>query len=170
MSLELYYQITEDVIKLPPLRDRGEDLELIADDQFEKLKLSLTGEPGNIEKKKLSVGAKKALKAHDFPGNLRELSNVLTRALIHSAKDTITQEEIEEATGVARLQHANGDILDRAINKDFRLEDVLNEVKVHYIQRAERIGGGVVKASALLGIKNYQTLTKWKKDLGLNRE
>ena len=160
MHTDLYYRITEDVIHLPPLRDRGEDLTLIVNDRFEKLKEHLKEEDLSISKKKLSAGARKALKGYPFPGNVRELSNVLARSLVHSEGATISKDEIDEALGVAKILKDDSSILDRPFTEDFSLDDVLAEVSKHYIRRAQSSGISLRKTASILGITNYQTLKK----------
>ena len=160
MNIDLFYRITEDVIQLPPLRDRGDDITQIIDDRFASHKESLKEEDSKIEKKKIGAGARKALKAYPFPGNVRELSNVLARVLVHSAGNTITKEEMEDALGVARITSDDAEILNRPLDDDFSLDDVLADVSKHYIRRAQGIGGSLRKTAGLLGIKNYQTLRK----------
>jgi DNA-binding NtrC family response regulator len=160
MHTDLFYRITEDVIDLPPLRDRGEDITQIINDRFAKHKESLKEEDSGIKKKKLSVGAQKALKAYPFPGNIRELSNVLARSIIHSNGTSITKEEVEDALGVARITNDGTEILNRPLDDNFSIDDVLADVSKHYIRRAQSIGGSRQKTADLLGIPNYQTLNR----------
>ena len=160
MHTDLFYRITEDVIQLPPLRDRREDITQIIDDRFSKHKESLKEEDSGIGKKKLSVAARKALKAYSFPGNVRELSNVLARSIVHSKGATITKEEVEVAMGVAMITSDDTEILNRPLDDNFSLDDVVADVSKHYIRRAQSIGGSLRKTAGLLGITNYQTLRK----------
>ena len=160
MHTDLFYRITEDVIQLPPLRDRGEDITQIIDNRFPQLKDTLKEEDTNVAKKKLSAGARKTLKAYPFPGNVRELYNVLARSIIHSKGITITKEEVEHALGVAAISNDAAEILNRPLDDDFSLDDVFADVSKHYIRRAQSIGGSLRKTAGLLGIANYQTLKK----------
>jgi len=70
---DLYYRLAEVLVELPPLRERPEDVPLIARQIVERERpdQGFTLEPGAIE----------ALKAHDWPGNVRELRNLVRRAL-----------------------------------------------------------------------------------------
>jgi two-component system response regulator HydG len=82
---DLYFRINTFPVHLPPLRERREDLDLLADAM-----LSRSG-------KRLSEAARAALKTRPFPGNVRELKNVLERAVILTDDDTIEAWAIEGA-------------------------------------------------------------------------
>lgn len=71
MRWDFRARLGEHQIRLPPLRARGEDVILIAEQRLASLDRRLS----------LSVGAKKALRAHRWPGNVRELLNVIERAV-----------------------------------------------------------------------------------------
>lgn len=74
---DLYYRLDVFSVHLPPLRDRGEDVLLLADHFVRELGMRIgRGEPG------LSRDAREALLAHPWPGNIRELQNAVERALI----------------------------------------------------------------------------------------
>lgn len=71
---DLFYRLNVIELRLPPLRERLDDIGLLADAILERLSV-----PGN--KAVLSVQALEALRSHSFPGNVRELENILERAL-----------------------------------------------------------------------------------------
>lgn len=77
---DLYYRLNVINLKLPALRDRKEDIPLLARFFLER---TSDGETGPRE---LSDGAQEALMAYDWPGNVRELENALERAAVLSAK------------------------------------------------------------------------------------
>jgi len=79
---DLYYRLNVLNIHLPPLRERKEDIPLLID-HF------LGTKKGTRGKKKLSRGALLALQCYDWPGNIRELANVIERAAILSSGDEI---------------------------------------------------------------------------------
>ncbi len=76
---DLYYRLAVFVIEVPPLRERGEDVVLIARRIAERLAADLGREPPEI-----GPQAARRLMAYDWPGNVRELQNVVERALITS--------------------------------------------------------------------------------------
>jgi two-component system response regulator PilR (NtrC family) len=71
---DLYYRLNVIELRLPPLRERLDDIGLLADVILERLALS-------GQKATLSPAALEALRAYSFPGNVRELENILERAL-----------------------------------------------------------------------------------------
>ncbi|WP_242102803.1 MULTISPECIES: sigma-54 dependent transcriptional regulator [unclassified Lysobacter] len=72
---DLYYRINVIEMRVPPLRERGEDLKPLADEIL--LRLSRPGQPAPT----LGEDALEALRRYPFPGNVRELENILERAL-----------------------------------------------------------------------------------------
>ncbi|MFW6173480.1 MAG: sigma-54 interaction domain-containing protein [Elusimicrobiota bacterium] len=85
---DLYYRINVIRFYIPSLMDRKEDIPLLA-------KFFLGKENRNRERKRtFSKGALKKLMAYDFPGNIRELENIIERAYLLSEKDAIDEEDI----------------------------------------------------------------------------
>ena len=163
---DLFYRITEDLIRLPALRDRGiKDLKLIADALLQRLKKELRDESTDIEAKELNRSGRRALEVLPFEGNIRELEGILVRALIHSHGTDIGRQEIESAAG-AYFSRSNPDaILNRALDDDFVLDDVLDEVTRHYLARAKTSTPSLRQAAKALGFEHYQTLANRIKKL-----
>ncbi len=86
---DLYYRLQVLTIATPPLRERKEDIPLLAD-HFIRMALQQSGR-GQVG---LSRGALEKLQSHDWPGNIRELKNCLTRAAAMAERDLIYAEEI----------------------------------------------------------------------------
>ena len=163
---DLFYQIAEDVIWLPPLRDRGtRDLTLITDDLMRKHKEALKNERDDIHETVLDSKARDALNAFPFKGNVRELSSVLVRAIVHSKTPMISKQDIEDALGVTRVGTLSDDLMDRPLDEDFVLDEVLDEVTRHYLARAKASTPSLRQAAKALGFKNYQTLANRIKKL-----
>lgn len=89
---DLYYRINVIELRMPPLRDRREDILLLADRYLDRL-----APEWSINRPKLSPEAQEALRAYDFPGNVRELENILERAVALSDGDVIRTEELQLA-------------------------------------------------------------------------
>jgi two-component system NtrC family response regulator len=90
MRTDLYYRLSEFEIVLPPLRDRKDDLPLIAASIIERNRLKF-GQP----KLKLSKRAEQMLMNYSWPGNVRELENKLNRASITCQNQVIEAEDLQ---------------------------------------------------------------------------
>jgi DNA-binding NtrC family response regulator len=124
-------------------------------------------DPG-YKDKKISPDAKNLILQHSWPGNVRELLNTIQRAAIWSFDVIITREDIEEA--LIPLGSANpSDILNRPLGGEFKIEDVMEVVAKHYIEKAlKEADGKKGKAAELIGLSSYQTLGNWMKKYNIN--
>ncbi len=86
---DLYYRLLGMPIGLPPLRERGNDILLIA-----KHYMDLFCEENKLEKKQLSNDAQKKLFNYSYPGNIRELKAIIELAVVMSNDKVITEEDI----------------------------------------------------------------------------
>jgi two-component system, NtrC family, response regulator PilR len=146
---DLYYRINVIPIALPPLRDRREDIPLIAEhflakfnDQMEK---SITG---------IAHASMELLTRHEWPGNIRELENVLERAVALESSPTILPESLPAAIrGETARVPASTPAADVLPSAGFDLEAHVKEIEMGYIAEALKRAGGVqVKAAELLGM------------------
>ena len=144
---DLYYRINVIPIVLPPLRDRREDIPLLADHFLGKyselMGKAIAG---------LSHGALELLQQHDWPGNIRELENVIERAIALEASPTVLPESLPPA--LRRLPSRSDAPTTEALPASgFDLEAHVKEIERVYIAQAlERAGGVQVKAAELLGM------------------
>ena len=88
---DLYYRLSTFPIPLPALRDRPDDIPLLA--------VALLARVAPQRRLALSSGALALLRSHAFPGNVRELRNVLERATLLADGDTIEVQHVERALG-----------------------------------------------------------------------
>ncbi|MCK4523923.1 two-component system response regulator, partial [candidate division WOR-3 bacterium] len=86
---DLYFRINVINIELPPLRQRIEDVPLLVKSFIEKYNIE-----NNRNIKKISVEAMKELEKYDFPGNIRELQNIIQRAIILNENTIIDKEDL----------------------------------------------------------------------------
>jgi len=89
---DLYFRLSVLPLRVPPLRERMDDLPLLAEHFLQRF--SVKG-----KRKQLSAAATKRLLAHAWPGNVRELRNVLERAALLAAKDEIGPEDLYLESG-----------------------------------------------------------------------
>ncbi len=168
---DLYYRLCAIIIKLPALRDRKMDIPILAKSLLEKINEDFSRQDKTYAHKKLSVSANKFVKTYYWTGNVRELYNVLLQSAVMSNREIIDKDEILAAISETPKQDSRFDILEHQLGDDFNLQKLLDEIQVHYLQRAMKESNGVkTKASTLLGMNNYQTLDAQLKRLGVNCE
>lgn len=136
--LDLYYRINVLFIDVPPLRERGDDVVEIAESM-------IATHPNPVyRRKKLTPNAADTLKRHAFPGNVRELRNVVLRALVHARQDVIYPEHIvfDSAGSSAAFDGAN----------IFSVTDAKNLInRVMILKALNSTDGNVSKAAELTG-------------------
>jgi two-component system response regulator PilR (NtrC family) len=145
---DLYYRINVIPISLPPLRERREDIPLLAEHFMtkynEQMEKELTG---------ISHDAMDLLVHHDWPGNIRELENVLERAVALEATPVILPDSLPLNIRGDSTRAAAGAPIDGFPEAGFDLEAHVKEIERGYIAEALKRAGGVqVKAAELLGM------------------
>jgi two-component system response regulator PilR (NtrC family) len=143
---DLYYRINVIPIVLPPLRERREDIPLLAEHFLaryaEEMGKAVSG---------ISQSAMDLLLQHQWPGNIRELENVIERAVALEATPTILPDSLPAALKGATAR--NGGARSALPDAGFDLESHVQEIERGYIARAlEQTGGVQVKAAELLGM------------------
>jgi DNA-binding NtrC family response regulator len=145
---DLYYRISAIPLLVPPLRERGADVVLLARRLVERISAEL-GRPG-VE---LSSETEQALALHAWPGNVRQLRNVLERAVLLSEHRVLRAEDVGDALAVGPAAKASaGPRMSLAEAERRHIESVL---------RAE--GGAVPRAAEVLGLSRSALYEKVKK-------
>jgi len=147
---DLFYRLQVVTIVVPPLRERGEDIVLLANKMLVQY--------GNELKKKVAGFTPQAIKtieSHDWPGNVRELENRIKRAVVMTESLRITPEDLEISTAGAKGGGQS-------------LRDARESVEKEFIQRTlTKHRGNISKAAAELGISRptlHGLLTKYSID------
>nr|WP_246500499.1 sigma 54-interacting transcriptional regulator [Azospirillum rugosum] len=144
---DLYYRLNVVPITLPPLRDRTEDIEGLADRILEQLSLQQGGAP-----RELTDGALAVLRGHGWPGNVRELTNTLERVTALTDAPVLTEEHLRRVLPAAPSQAAPPAAMAEAFNGR-PLSEVLHAAERTAIASAlEQTGGVKARAAKLLGI------------------
>ena len=144
---DLFYRINVIPIALPPLRERREDIPLLAEHFLAKYSDAMGKQIGAISNEALEL-----LLRHDWPGNIRELENVIERAVALEGTPTILAESLPPSVRAAGPRPA-GTIVDSLPTSGFDLESHVQGIERGYIAAAlERAGGVQVKAAELLGM------------------
>jgi DNA-binding NtrC family response regulator len=157
---DLYYRLSSISITLPPLRDRKADIAAITERLLDQINKNFAAEEPSYRHKSLSASATAFVKRHNWPGNVRQLYNVLVQAAVLADGDVLDRADLVAALGEIPGENRSSDpAFHRALEDGFKLEEYLNDLHRHYLRRAMTEAKGVkVKAAAILGIKNYQTL------------
>jgi DNA-binding NtrC family response regulator len=134
---DLLYRLNTVEIRLPPLRERREDLPLLVAHFLER-------HASRYGRVTLGADAMTALLEHPWPGNVRELEHVVERALLLSAGDTVRAADLLLSSGGAARSGGDGGRLDQL---------TLDEAERYLIQRAlDRYSGNVSDAARALGL------------------
>ncbi len=153
---DLFYRLSVVVIELPPLRDRRDDIRALVD----YFNSRLSAEYG-IAPREVSEEAMRLLQGHDWPGNVRQLENVIERAFALGHGPAIGPEDLPPEIRPRSTSAASPPI---SAEGPLPASCTLEEGERAVILRAlEEAGGNKVKAAQLLGIKRkrlYRLLHK----------
>jgi transcriptional regulator with PAS, ATPase and Fis domain len=157
---DLYYRLAAVTIHLPPLRERRSDVLLLANHLLGQINQQFEAEEPGYKHKSLSASANTFVKGHGWPGNVRQLSNVLTQAAVFTDGEKISPRDLAAALGEMPNSHgASSALLGQSLGDGFDLEEYLNSIRRSYLRHAMVESKGVkAQAARLLGMKNYQTL------------
>jgi len=162
---DLFYRLAVGILRLPPLRERGDDLNLLIDNALAEANKELSKHGGPMHKI-FSDNAKNIMRLHPWFGNVRELNNTIMRAVLWSPAELIDEQTVKNTLLSSVSQQSN--IMERTLGNGFSLKKLMGEVAAHYLGRAMRETGGVkAKAAKFLGFDKYQTLSNWLKRYGL---
>jgi len=141
---DLYYRINVVQIIMPPLRDRIEDIPLLVEHFFQKYcDRDHAGET-------ITPAALKLLMNYPFPGNIRELENIVERSLILD-RTIISDSSLPEQVRSARTVCLDSEVT--IPEEGMQLEPLLEDLEKRYLLKAlDRTGGAKKKAADLLGM------------------
>lgn len=163
---DLFYRLAVGVIRIPPLRDRVEDMAVIVSQLVEQINQSAAKHPDYISKKISDEGIK-FLSSQYWPGNIRELWSTLNRAFLWSDNPVIDETELSQAM-LARPQMEDAVSISLTFNDKVDIVQLTDNFQKKYIEAALKASGNVKKhATQMLGLKDHQTLTNWMKRLGI---
>ena len=146
---DLFYRLNVVRIVIPPLRERSEDIPLLAASIIARYNRSMGS---RIEG--FSPDALEALKRHDFYGNVRELENVLERAMIFAEGSVITMNDLDLRSSVSRPDvQAKRELPEKAVS----LKEIEREAIARSLQRWE---GNRTHAAEELGISRRTLISK----------
>lgn len=153
---DLYYRINVVAVRVPPLRERPEDIVWLMDRFFAEFAATA---PNAI--KGYGMMSVEAALAHTWPGNIRELRNRVERAVALADGPWIMPSDLFPEHGDARVQREDG---------SFSLEDVRNEAERRHIRRVLASTGGEIGAASKILRIGRTTLWEKMKRLGLTTD
>ena len=160
---DLYFRLKVVRLRLPPLRERLEDLPLLIEHLLDKIARRQGTRPKVLDRRDPRV--MEALTAYDWPGNVRELENTLTRLSYLSSGDVITYEALSEEGQLL------GELEPQRSRRPVRaLKDLVAEVERQEIEHAlAEADGNRTKAAELLQIDRH-ALRRRLKAYGLDED
>jgi DNA-binding NtrC family response regulator len=157
---DLYYRINIFPIEIPPLRERRDDIPMLATHFLNRFNEEMNHKAGEF-----SSGAMNLLMNHDWPGNVRELENVVQRAVILASGDIIRQGHLVSIIGMLPrvdldVPRTSEDL--KRIKKAARQKSVENVEKHFVLGALKRNGWNVTRAAEQTGMQrsNFQALMK----------
>ena len=154
---DLYYRLGVISVTLPPLRKRREDIGLLVEDFLSNL--------GN-KHKVLTPEAMKMLEEYDWPGNVRQLKNVIEQIIVLSDKENIGPEDLPHFIRDKRVEEPKDASGTGAHGTDSTLGSLSQMEKEHIEKVLKKTDGNQTKAAKMLGISR-RTLYQKIKEYGL---
>ena len=163
---DLYYRLSVMPIRIPPLRERPEDIPLLAHHFAQRVASGLKREITTIEPDAIAL-----LQRYDWPGNVRELQHAVERAVILTAGPVLKPSSFEgiRAIGARRAPGAESALLEDAAVRVPSLN--IEAAEAALIERALReTGGNKTKAAALLGLTDRTLRNKLARQRDLSEK
>jgi len=158
---DLYFRLNVVTLDMPPLRERGDDVMLLAN-EF----LADFCRKARRKVPKFSAAAERRLREHPWPGNVRELRNLMERLAYLSPESRIEADELAFILSPRPTADAAG----AGIDENQPLGEATNEFQIDFIRRAiKRCGGNVSRAAARLGLHRSNLYRKMRQ-LGMEAE
>ncbi len=139
---DLYYRLNVIQLRLPPLRDRRDDIQLLARYFLERL---AERDSAGVAGRELAPETLEVLRTYDWPGNVRELENALERGAVVSEGGVIRPEHLPDRVREAPETR----LVDEPAPPNPTME-VIERAYIHHVLRAE--GGNKTRAAEVLGI------------------
>lgn len=162
---DLYFRISVVPIHMPPLRAHKEDLPQLLDFLLKKLNRKLTRKVQGVSPEAMEILAR-----YDYPGNVRELENILERAIILTSGDFILASSLPESLRPSEDHHAGGEI--PIVSEDWRKarEFVIEAFEKRFVHEALRATGGNVTQAARRSGLERQSFQRLMQRYGVESE
>ena len=155
---DLFYRLSVVTLRVPPLRERTEDLSLLAAHALRQAR------EAGARATTISEEALAALSHYDWPGNVRELENTIAHAALYARGNVITPEELP-ARIRDRTRTNEVEVKSQSLFKDLpSLDELERRYLIHVLQN---VGGSRTRAAEVLGI-DRRTLYRMAERFGIN--
>ena len=168
---DLFYRLNVFPITLPPLRDRLEDVPLLAEHFLQR-----HADLSNGRVKYISPGVISDMMNYSWRGNIRELENLVKRAIIKTPGDTITSMELPASAGVTPLSPGPDVMQTVSLNTPFKdyLSTIVHDAEEKYLLRMLRLyKGNINQIAKLMDVDRktvYRKMTEYSIDPSSFRE
>jgi DNA-binding NtrC family response regulator len=164
---DLFYRLAVLRIRLPALREREDDVDLLVDHAVHRINREMAEDP-LYDPKSLTTDARRTLSVQPWRGNVRELYNTMRRAMVWADNDVLGEDDVLNALIDEPTVAGNDPILGRPLGSSCNLDAILSEVAEHYIRRAlDFAGNNKTRAAKLIGFSSYQRLDARRLKLGI---
>jgi two-component system response regulator PilR (NtrC family) len=145
---DLYYRLNVIPIHLPPLRERKDDIPLLAEYFLKKV---VRKEAERAQVKLIDAEAMQALMSYHWPGNVRELENTIERMMIMTPENVIRLDQVPDT--VKNPSHFSDQFTLEIPDTGMDLEALLEKTERTFLRKAlEKTGGVKTDAAKLLGL------------------
>ena len=166
---DLFFRLNVIPIRLPPLRERKEDIPLLVNFFLKRL-----CEREGIEEKTITPEALETLMNYHWPGNIRELENLIERLVILSENNVIGVEDLSMSSLDLKFAVRDELIEKKEVELKYTLPEIpeegielnklLREIEIYYLKKSLEISKGIkTKAAKLLGLNRTTFIEKLKK-------
>jgi len=164
---DLFFLLNVVPIHIPPLRDHREDVP-----EMLNIFIHLFNEHEDLPYRKFSMAAQNRLRNYDWPGNIRELMNLVQRLLITGTEEEISLEEVENTLGQSDfsglVQYKEGDLSSLNINYDLPMRQAREQFEKDYLlHQLQKADGSVGKMAQAVGLERTHLYRKLRA-LGLD--
>ena len=151
---DLFYQLNVVPLVVPPLRDHREDIPELLQSAVDRLV-----EQDRLPYRRFSIAAQNILRNHSWPGNIRELKNLVQRLLILGDSDEISPLEVEAAMGAAQAASGAGGV--PGVSFDQPLRDARDAFEKAYLEyQLEKHSGNVSQMAEEAGMERTHLYRK----------
>jgi len=159
---DLFYRVNVIPIKIPPLRERSEDIHFLAEHFVKKYSQEM-GRPTL----RISADAMKHLENYDWPGNVRELENAMERAIALETSDVIRPESLPEKISHLPQRHETDvfHIPENGIDLEGHIEQIRKEILIEALRR----NNGVQKDAAQFVGMSFRSFRYYAKKYRLTK-